>query len=420
MTPFKAIISLAVFSALTGTAPVAAQEASTEYAQAKKEINSETYPSYRILERLMYANKIERPIQITSRSVSEADCDWLKQSDKAAYTKCILASGIPDLEAKDDLTMWAIQVHSASNGIINATADHKGLITMQAALVNNLGLDLSAQACVVAHELAHIQLRHIKTRQELIATLDKETGRKISSAVKNAHSKNKSNQFLAVLAVGLNAASSGINSGYGNYSAALNADIANANLLNQMARDQEYGPAALNAAMIKVQQSLHSYSPNVIKAMSGMQGLPMKLVNRTMRDVNSYLNNSTLKIRALSREHELEADAQAVTYLANAGIDPSGCMRVMELIHASTGDKTTNSEGTHPGENERVGELKKALDRIPRSLKSKYMNKFQQYKPLPYTYNAKTGIVQIYPANSAPERTGSQTPASVVEDMLGG
>jgi len=253
----------------------------------------------------------------------------------------------------------------------------------------------------------------------MIAALDRQTGQRIRSAVKNAHNKNKSNQFLAVLAYGLNAASSGFYSANGNFSGALNAEIANVNLMNQMSRDQAYGPAALNAAMARVNINLQRHSPNILKAMSGMEGLPMKLVDRTMKDVNSYLKSSTIKIKALSRKHEKEADQYAVKYLANAGIDPSGCKRVMELIHASTGDKSTNPFSSHPGEAERLTNLQKAIDDIPRALKRKYTLDYPSYNPLPYVYNPKTDIVQIHPAGSNPHKTGSHTPTQAVEDMLG-
>ena len=77
MKTLKAFITSSIFifslSGLHGNA----EEVSGKYTQAKSEINSETYPSYRILERLMHANQIKIPVQITSRSVMESDCEKL-------------------------------------------------------------------------------------------------------------------------------------------------------------------------------------------------------------------------------------------------------------------------------------------------------------------------------------------------------
>lgn len=66
-----------------------------------------------------------------------------------------------------------------------------------------------------------------------------------------------------------------------------------------------------------------------------------------------------------SREDELEADALALVYLADAAYDPRAALRFHELLAAHTADSSGGLLSTHPGGAERVEAIRRQLASLP-------------------------------------------------------
>lgn len=73
-----------------------------------------------------------------------------------------------------------------------------------------------------------------------------------------------------------------------------------------------------------------------------------------------------LYTRALDRDAERDADADGVLYAARAGYDPAACQLFMERMAALKQDANSLAAlyKTHPQASERVGDVKKTLDRL--------------------------------------------------------
>lgn len=68
---------------------------------------------------------------------------------------------------------------------------------------------------------------------------------------------------------------------------------------------------------------------------------------------------------ALMRQQELEADRWMLQYVSRAGVPPERCVRSIDAMHRSDGDGApTDPQATHPGYQERMHNLRKALARI--------------------------------------------------------
>ena len=410
----KTLTSLLALITATTTSFYYPSLASNRYSQQKREMGERIYPIYRILERIMQTNKFSQGISITSRA----------RSSKCEGVGC-LAERMPRISKEDNLLIWALQTINDLEGSNNATAhSSNNLIIINSALQNNLVSNTEALACVVAHEAAHIELNHSKQQEQNRIRLDTIASTKIQSAVANAYKAKQSNEMWAAFAAGLNAFNAGYASSQGNYASAAQSRMSIQNLASQMQADLQAG--ALYAGEFKnlVAQHLSRlelYAPQTLDSLSQMQGLTASLVKRTMRDVTDYIEEFALEVQKLSREHELEADRYAVTYLANAGLNPNKCIDVMELLHRNTGDSSTWEYSTHPGETERMNALREAIDGLSPRLKRKYKNTGPRFKYplLPYVYDQETQVVRISTPGTSNMKQGKNNRNAIVDSVLG-
>jgi hypothetical protein len=164
--------------------------------------------------------------------------------------------------------------------------------------------------------------------------------------------------------------------------------------------------------MAEIYKLAQGEAPEVFEALKGMDGLPASLVARTMKDVNVYLSEVSDQAFALSREQEHEADRLAVSYLAKAGINPEGCLRVVTYLHRGQYRPVSVKNDTHPGEQERSQNMKQA---IAASAADYARSKAQLVKPvaLPYRYDNRLEVVTIYPAGRAQDRQSRPAPVDV-------
>lgn len=411
-------ISAVVISFSLAHSPFWTQKAfaADRYSEQKEEMSENIYPLYRMLERIMQTNKFQQGMSITARAMGGGNCDDIA---------CSLAENLPKISKEDNLLLWALQTINETSGDNNATANSRNnLITISSALQNNLAANTEGLACVVAHEAAHIERNHSKDRAKKRLGLDVIAAQKIQSAVANAHKAKKSTEFWSALAIGLNAYNAGYASSQGNYVGAAQSQMNTQNLTRQLQADLQAGAAYAQGYSQMMAQSLSSLSlsaPKTLNAMSSLGGLPASLVKRTMEDINEYISDFALEMKEFSREHELEADQLAVTYMANAGLNPEKCIEVIDFIHRQTADSTTNPMASHPGEKERTKALRQAIDELPQRLKSKYKNVGQKFKYplLPYIYDKETEIVRLSLPGTASMTQGGNDRNSIVDTVLG-
>jgi Zn-dependent protease with chaperone function len=390
---------------------VASTAVSKPYQQAKSELPESLYPYYRLLDRIMAANPaVNQQATIGLRSIDESSCR-LMLGDAAI---CSVVAELPDVNKQDHLMIWALQVAGTTAGAPNAFAQSSNnRIIINKALDQAFGNDLAAKACVVAHELAHLQEDHSKQMKTALAQWNVDAAGKINAATRNAHSANKGKQFWSAFAMVTNAASAGLNASTGNTSAANQANANNEILAARYQADQAMG----RALMQKIYQVAQGQAPEVFKALQGMEGLPASLVARTMKDVDGYLAQVNTQVFALSRQQEHEADSLAVSYLAKAGIDPDDCLRVIAALHRGVHKPIANSQDTHPGEQERNQVIQQAITAnaaiIARS-------KSQPPKPaaLAYRYDPRLEVETVFPGGKP--QGGLKKPANAdVDSFLG-
>jgi hypothetical protein len=393
-----------VFATCLG-AQAAPPKETDRYATAKKELPEDVYPVYRILERLMQTNKVEEAIGITVRSTSPEECLAMTGNKEL----CLVVGDLPDVKAKDSMIAWAIQVVSSSNAHPNANATgSSNLIRVQKSLINSLSDKPTAIACVVGHELAHLTEKHTKKERIKMVELDNATSEKISGAIENAQKAQKSQEMWTAIAMGLNAAA-------GTYQGAMS----NYQLASSIQADSAEGTQALRSYMQSNYAILRSSAPKSLTALESMQGLGGKLIKRTRVDIDNYLDEYTKDLNAFSRTQEIEADAKGAEYVAKAGIDPKGCLEVVELIHRETGDKSTSPYASHPGEEERKQKMEKAIAGLSPVIRDRYKMKQIKFTLLPYVYDQNTQIVRISPPGTTGLKAGSNQKSSSVEALLG-
>jgi hypothetical protein len=123
------------------------------------------------------------------------------------------------------------------------------------------------------------------------------------------------------------------------------------------------------------------------------------------------------KAFGLSREQELEADRLAVSYVAKAGINPEGCLRVVANLHRGQYRPVAGKNDTHPGEQERARNLKTA---IAASAPEYVRVKASPVKPapLPYRYDSRLDVVTLYTKTGPRDRQRQAAPADV-DNLLG-
>lgn len=385
------------------------------YAEARKELPEDLYPVYRMLERIMQANKVNNAVGITVRSSSPEECFAMTGNKEL----CAVIGDLPDVQAKDSMVAWAIQVVSSTNSLPNASADGGSLIRMGKSLINGLSSKPEAIACVVAHELAHIKEEHIKKISTKGSELDAKTSEKIASAVKNAHNAQKSEQAWAAIAMGLNALSSGLNAGMGNYVLANQATMNNQYLALSLQAESAAGAGEYARYISANYATLQNNAPNSLIAMKGLEGLGAKYVKRTKVDIDQYLNEHTVELMSFSREQEVEADAKGVEYVAKAGINPNSCLEVVDLIHKTTGNKATTPTDSHPGEDERRTKMEKAIADLNPTLKNRYKMQQAKVPMLPYVYDQSTQVVRVMPPGTAGMKEGKNNKSSSVDALLG-
>jgi len=382
------------------------------YEKAKTEMPDAVYSAYRILDRIVSANpSINQKASIGIRSIDDNSCKQMLGDSPL----CAIATQLPDVKKEDSFVVWALQVTAATSGAPNAYAysSASNRIIINKPLDDAFSDDIEAKACVIAHEMAHIQHDHLKKRQAALAQWNTEAASKISAAVDNAHKAHSSRKFWTAVAMVAKAASAGLNSSAGYYGAAASANFNNQVLAARFQADS----AAGQIMVVQLMQAAQNQAPDVFASLQKMDGLSASLVNRTMEDVKIYLGDVSEKGFALSQQHELEADRIAVQYMANAGMNPEACLRVVDKLHHDHRPTQAAARSTHPGQAERTANFKEAID-LHRDVYRQAKTQTSRPGALAYTYDSNMEMATIYPRG---QQAASAAPSAAtnVERFLG-
>jgi hypothetical protein len=155
----------------------------------------------------------------------------------------------------------------------------------------------------------------------------------------------------------------------------------------------------------RVMQAAQAASPQVYEALSSLDGLSGRIVDRTMKDVRSYLGEVSINAARLSREQEHEADEMAVQYIANAGINPKGCIDMIALIHRGNYKPVAKELDTHPGESERRSKIEQAI-LLSESTYRSAAARSAGVSPLAFRYDDRQELVSIFPRSVAQNASG--------------
>lgn len=266
------------------------------YDAAKKDLSEDWYVLYRIIDRLARANQLDK------------------------YS-------------------WRITIPSEYE--VNAFATDGNLIAVYNGILDQLGSDSAAIACVVAHEMAHHAKRHIALGQAqqvaLLQQLKKEAQEQAIAEMQQAQQPTGGDVLLGIL---------------GAVSAGLNNDrsiaTSTAEQIEQ-SRQERIQAAKIRAKKIFLKKE------------------------KQFKEQNS----------ANIRQQELEADEVGYKFVAKAGFDAQGCIRAMEILARTPG---AEFDTDHPAVPKRIRRFKELMsENSPESLAERG-NFYLQASRIPLTY----------------------------------
>lgn len=213
---------------------------------------------------------------------------------------------------------------------VNAFASELNYIALYTGILDQVAGDADAIACIVAHEMAHHTQRHqaigpveeAKLKEQIVKEAEQEVNREIEDAKADSNSAAVGAVFSQML----------FGSDFG--------------LANQ-------GQQRLLDSKVRIEE----------------------IVKEKTDKLNQQIAEST-------RKFEFEADEFGYKYMATAGFDPQGCLRLMNVLgKTATGELDT----THPAIPKRITRLKELIsENPPEALKEKgelFLN-----PPRPLTY----------------------------------
>lgn len=219
-----------------------------------------------------------------------------------------------------DRTPWRIVAIQEYN--VNAFATDINLIALYTGLMDQLAGDASGIACVVGHEMAHHVNRHIAMGESEKAALIEQYRKEAEIAVKKEAESAQSEATGAALG---GAILQGIGSIFGGWGSV--AGNATGSALGAAAQQRiEDGQKRIEQIVAKKQQELEQ------------------------------------KVAENNRKQEFEADKFGYQYIARAGFDPEGCLRMMEVLGRTPG---AEFDTTHPAAPKRLEQLKELMVEYP-------------------------------------------------------
>lgn len=267
-----------------------------------------------------------------------------KEMDPEVYSVYRVIDKLARANNQDSLP-WRIAIVDKYD--VNAFASSNNHIAVYTGLLDQIHGDTAALACVVAHEMGHHVARHISKQLAYEAMTTGIANKKLESQIRS----NMAQVKVSEIAAGLLGRAFGTNL-----------------------------PSLIGGLMI------NRKSPEELK-MQKEQELQ-------------------LRIAQFSQNQEYEADAYSYRYMATAGYDPQGCLRVMEVLARGNG---AEFETTHPVVRKRVEQIQRLIKEEPASaLAQQGISRLSSSTALTYSRSLDRTSVRVNSRiASAAVRTGS-------------
>ena len=304
----KAILLSLLFTVLPTNvcAQTVKDKRAESYREAKEVMPPDLYLVYRVADRIITTNDIKRPIRVAVRN--NVDCEGILGIASESQ-KCQSIGLLPKIDKASNFDIWAAQVVGTMKGQANAAAySDFGTIFLNTAMLKELTGKVDQVACVVAHELAHVTQNHSAEEREKAKELDQKTAAKVSESVKSA--RNSQNAYIAAMAI-----MGGINAGLGNSTYSTDSALNNLRASAMLAR-----PRIAKAAL--------GLQPAIGQAFNEMQGLAENFANKAIERIQYNLRDYSLELAGFNRAQEYEADLLGTKYVATAGFNPKGCIKL--------------------------------------------------------------------------------------------
>ncbi len=241
---------------------------------------------------------------------------------------------------------------------------------MYTGILDQLAGDPSAIACVIGHEMAHHLKRHIALSPSQEADIKKRIQQEAEQEVIAELEDAKSDTTNAAVGESVLRTGGGLIGGFGSILGNVGGDV----LVNERNRRVQTAEERIKEIVTLKEQELNE------------------------------------SIAENSRTHEFEADQVGYTYMAKAGFEPEGCLRVMEVLGRTPG---AEFDSTHPAIPKRIEQLKQLMAEYPASvLADEGKAKIVSSQPLTYDLSKDGMSLRI---NS---RRGGNT-SSNINDMFG-
>ena len=315
----KAILLSLLFAVLPTNiyAQTVKEKRAESYREAKEVMPPDLYLVFRVADRIITTNDIKRPIRVAVRN--NVDCEGILGIASNSQ-KCQSIGLLPKIDKASNFDIWAAQVVGTMKGQANAAAySDFGTIFLNTAMLKELTGKVDQVACVVAHELAHVTQNHSAEEREKAKELDQKTAAKVSESVKSA--RNSQNAYIAAMAI-----MGGINAGLGNSTYSTDSALNNLRVSAMLAR-----PRIAKAAL--------DLQPAIGQAFNEMQGLAENFANQAIERIQYNLRDYSLELAGFNRAQEYEADLLGTKYVATAGFNPKGCIKLWTETMNHTEDK---------------------------------------------------------------------------------
>ncbi|NET71098.1 MAG: M48 family metalloprotease [Sphaerospermopsis sp. SIO1G2] len=246
---------------------------------------------------------------------------------------------------------WRVVVDKEYN--INAFATDVNLLAFYNGLIDQLEGDPSALACVVGHEMAHHTKRHIALSQaeqeKMIAKFQAEAEAEVMKETQSAKDEATSSAIGGALLNTFGNAIGGSGGMLGNIGGGL---------LSRNAQNR------VNLARKRIPQ----------------------IVEQKEQEFKQ-------KMAENSRKNEFEADELGYKYMATAGFEAEGCLRVMEVLARTPGSEF---DTTHPAIPKRIEQLKTLMSDYPAvKLAQEGKQKLNTVPPLTYNLSRDNSSLRI-------------------------
>jgi len=219
-----------------------------------------------------------------------------------------------------DKLPWRVVVIDEYN--INAFATDQNLVAIFNGLLDQVEGDPSAIACVIAHEMAHHTQRHIamgrEEKESMIAKFTEEARQEVLAEAENAKNEATGAAVGGAILRGIGGIFGGWGGAAGNVAGGALAGSAQQRLVDAQSR-----------------------------------------IEQIVREKQAALEAQAAEN---DRRQEYEADRYGYEYMAKAGFEAEGCLRLMDLMARIPG---SHVESTHPATRKRIEQLQTLLRENP-------------------------------------------------------